>query len=1083
LPALTNLSNCVSSVSSKPALLLCLLLAACSARHSENYGTLLLDEDVALSREAALDGAVRTLQASAGTTLVTVVQERGFDVSLRLGELEVENSQKGEGLEIATIEVATDSPISIQVRGPAEFDRPGAVHIRVEMFSTEDLQQRSVAKRVAAYRAWTRATRAMNRDSVPTIGNPEITHAIEILESSDAGDPRLAAHARSVRARMYYEFEVDWRESAREARRAAQAFGSAEVADTLNAARARRLEAAALQEVSVSSKETTAARHEADVEARRIYAELVAEGSALDAVGKGRVFNDLGLMDSSAYALTSAQSNFDTALAYYVKAGFQAGRKQTARNLALRAIYRGDYQAASRAYDIQIADLASLVDADAQATLLINAAVVDINLGATDQAVGRLLRALEIAGAAQRENPLKRALLQMGVAYWARGDIDQATAFFERSLEGDHDSLDAGTRFASLRAYGACMRDSARPDAALRLHKRSLDNATDPVSAIRANTEISRDYAAVGGRRSAINFARRAVGITLEPAAHPAMLDARIALAEALVSGEKQDAHSRDAREIAEGVLRSAATDGNLLAEISARRVLARAAIALGDRAAAAIELERAIQLVFAYSVTSSNPEFQASSRTSQQQLFREYLDLLMSGTAEEALRALQVLENLRKANFAASIGNPGPDGKSALSALLEQLANRHVRLAELGNSIQSTPQDFETLRFEMATLRAQIDRERTAEPQRDADESVLAEEPQWRPLAHGGIQLVYALGQTNAYLWLRSSQQIQVARLPAGAAAIRAAALAIPRIDRQQNPAAYDEALLRISAQILPAGIIGPDATDVEIVADDELAFIPFAALRSPTKPEMRFSQTHAIAMVSSLTGAPPPQSAGDRQWRLVTVQGVSTAGAASRRGSRLFPPLQGAAIEVAAIISRFARTDTGRSDARIRSLRGDLATIDEVRRALRDGADVMHFATHALADPSHPLASLLALPTGFLTAGEIQRWRGDVGLVFLSACETAVGPVRFAESTPGLQRAFLRAGAANVIATLWPIEDQFATEFAQDFYGELAHASTIAEALARTQRRWMSSANTYSPQMMIRRRVAAWAYVLYSR
>lgn len=102
-----------------------------------------------------------------------------------------------------------------------------------------------------------------------------------------------------------------------------------------------------------------------------------------------------------------------------------------------------------------------------------------------------------------------------------------------------------------------------------------------------------------------------------------------------------------------------------------------------------------------------------------------------------------------------------------------------------------------------------------------------------------------------------------------------------------------------------------------------------------------------------------------------------------------------------------------------------------------------MIHIATHGLADSRQPLASLLLLPAldsagspAYLTAGQVQEWRGDADLVFLSACETAVGPSRFAEGLPGLQRAFLRAGSRGVIATLWPVEDIYATTFAADFY-----------------------------------------------
>ncbi len=57
------------------------------------------------------------------------------------------------------------------------------------------------------------------------------------------------------------------------------------------------------------------------------------------------------------------------------------------------------------------------------------------------------------------------------------------------------------------------------------------------------------------------------------------------------------------------------------------------------------------------------------------------------------------------------------------------------------------------------------------------------------------------------------------------------------------------------------------------------------------------------------------------------------------------------------------------------------------------------------------------------------------------LSACETAVGPARFADGMSGLQGAFLRAGARGVIATLWPVEDVYASQFAADFYRRYTH------------------------------------------
>ena len=147
--------------------------------------------------------------------------------------------------------------------------------------------------------------------------------------------------------------------------------------------------------------------------------------------------------------------------------------------------------------------------------------------------------------------------------------------------------------------------------------------------------------------------------------------------------------------------------------------------------------------------------------------------------------------------------------------------------------------------------------------------------------------------------------------------------------------------------------------------------------------------------------------------------------------------------------------------------------------------GADVVHFATHALADLRQPLASLLVLPAkdaagspAYLTAGQVQEWRGDVGLVFLSACESAIGPPRFAGGMPGLQSAFLRAGARGVVATLWPIEDVLAREFTADFYQRFTRGESAAQALSATQRAWLAPARSLSESDFRRRRITALAH-----
>jgi CHAT domain-containing protein len=77
---------------------------------------------------------------------------------------------------------------------------------------------------------------------------------------------------------------------------------------------------------------------------------------------------------------------------------------------------------------------------------------------------------------------------------------------------------------------------------------------------------------------------------------------------------------------------------------------------------------------------------------------------------------------------------------------------------------------------------------------------------------------------------------------------------------------------------------------------------------------------------------------------------------------------------------------------------------------------------------------------------------------LVFLSGCETALGPAwgtsfERSDDYVTLAQAFLFAGAQNVVATLWRIDDGSAATLAGSFSRALATGSP-AEALATAQR-----------------------------
>ncbi len=93
-----------------------------------------------------------------------------------------------------------------------------------------------------------------------------------------------------------------------------------------------------------------------------------------------------------------------------------------------------------------------------------------------------------------------------------------------------------------------------------------------------------------------------------------------------------------------------------------------------------------------------------------------------------------------------------------------------------------------------------------------------------------------------------------------------------------------------------------------------------------------------------------------------------------------------------------------------------------------------------------------------GILMAEEVAGLDLDgTWLVSLSACETGVGEARSGEGVFGLRRAFMMAGAQNLLMTLWPVNDSTTTDIMADFYKKCLATGNPSRSLAETQRDWL--------------------------
>jgi CHAT domain-containing protein/tetratricopeptide (TPR) repeat protein len=143
---------------------------------------------------------------------------------------------------------------------------------------------------------------------------------------------------------------------------------------------------------------------------------------------------------------------------------------------------------------------------------------------------------------------------------------------------------------------------------------------------------------------------------------------------------------------------------------------------------------------------------------------------------------------------------------------------------------------------------------------------------------------------------------------------------------------------------------------------------------------------------------------------------------------------------------------------------------------------ARVWHIATHGFFLPDQPAADaddglenpLLrsglalagaqtwrrggALPPdaedGLLTALDITSFDLEgTELVVLSCCGSGLGPTRQGQGVFGLQRAFLLAGAAAIVMSLWSVDDAATADLMAAFYAHLRDGRDKADALRRAQ------------------------------
>jgi len=136
-----------------------------------------------------------------------------------------------------------------------------------------------------------------------------------------------------------------------------------------------------------------------------------------------------------------------------------------------------------------------------------------------------------------------------------------------------------------------------------------------------------------------------------------------------------------------------------------------------------------------------------------------------------------------------------------------------------------------------------------------------------------------------------------------------------------------------------------------------------------------------------------------------------------------------------------------------------------------------IVHLATHHLPDDPGSGSGGFLFPEldaggdmnlfskGILTVEEFTALKLEADLIVLNACSSGIERIQSGVTGNPLPQRLLRAGARNILSTLWNVTDDLAAHFMLDFYRSWLSGKTYSEALREVKLQWISCSSTSIP------------------
>jgi len=472
-----------------------------------------------------------------------------------------------------------------------------------------------------------------------------------------------------------------------------------------------------------------------------------------------------------------------------------------------------------------------------------------------------------------------------------------------------------------------------------------------------------------------------------------------------------------------------------------------------------------------------------------------------------ERMKGRSLLQHLRPSPSVGAVPNPTRAMREAI-----ELRLRALQSSLMAESSRANPRAglVDRLAAELREVRREhrdlLDEIGLRWPARAADEGLTPalslSEVQARVLGSSDRALLhYLVSERVTYPWIVRADRLRLVRLEAGRTELEEMVARL--LEPVRKAASKGAALAMLSVtparlQAIGRHVLGPalDLLDgvarLVVVPDGPLHGLPFELLVlrlpgqrgwsdpggrvSPYAAPEYFCERFELLYSPSATLADPglhPTRHHQRPSRVVALADPSyedtgpesTRLRASARGARL-RNLPGTRAEVEALDEVFGGN-------RVDSFVGDDAREETYRNEVA-GADIVHLGCHGLLDDKSPEHSGLVLSSGGAPGEDALLQAFEIAeialprhpLVVISACEVASGPRSAGEGLVSLTRAFVRAGARTVVASLWPIDDRASAELVTRFYRCLGpEARDPVAALAGARRELLARARAGDP------------------